>query len=158
MERREYVSTHIDVSPGTEKRLETPSSDTPFRILLLGDFSGRGNRAVAAEPRLRGRKAIAVDLDNFDEVLARMRPQLELPGPDEPIRMRFETLEDFHPDALCQNVPLLRELLENRESLMQGRPANPRPAARPVSAPLPEVLSSGSLLDDILSGAEAPCS
>src|ERR1700693_1490480 len=81
MDRREYVSAHLDVSPGTEKRLEMPSSDTPFRIVLLGDFPGRANRGIAADPRLRGRKAVAVDLDNFDDVLARMRPQLELPGP-----------------------------------------------------------------------------
>ena len=58
MDRREYVSAHLDVSPGTEKRLETPSSDTPFRILLLGDFSGRGNRSMAAQtaaPRTQAR-------------------------------------------------------------------------------------------------------
>src|SRR5215467_1526191 len=156
MDRREYVSAHLDVSPGTEKRLDTPSSDTPFRMVLLGDFSGRANRALAGEPRLRGRKPVAVDIDNFDDVLARMRPQLELPGPDAPIRMQFESLEDFHPDSLCQNVPLLRELLESREDLVAGRPASPRPAPAPAPAPLSEMLSSGSLLDDILSGAESP--
>ena len=57
---REYVSAHLDVSPGEEKRLEMPSAETPFRILLLCDFSGSANRA-APGPRLRGRKPIAVD-------------------------------------------------------------------------------------------------
>ena len=56
MARREYVSTHLDVSPEIEKRLEAPSSETPFRILLLGDFSGRGNRStVACHDALRRR-------------------------------------------------------------------------------------------------------
>src|ERR1044071_5586893 len=125
MDRREYVSAHLDVSPGSEKRLETPSSGTPFRIVLLGDFSGRGNRGIAAEPRLRGHKAIAVDFDNYDEVMARMRPQLELPGPDEPIRLQFTSLDDFHPEGLYESVPLFRELRAQQEALLDA-PARPR--------------------------------
>src|SRR5947209_11349954 len=125
MDRREYVSAHLDVSPGTEKRLETPTADTPFRILLLGDFSGRGNRRSAAEPRLRGRKAIPIDLDNYEDVMARLRAQLELPGPDEPIRLQFESLDDFHPEALYKRVPLFRELRMRQDALLES-PASPR--------------------------------
>jgi type VI secretion system protein ImpC len=155
MDRREYVSAHLDVSPGSEKRLETPSSDTPFRIVLLGDFSGRGNRGMAAEPRLRGRKAIAVDFDNYEDVMARMRPQLELPGPDEPIRLQFTSLDDFHPEGLYEAVPLFRELRAQQDALLESptRPRRPAPAA---PAPVPEMLDSGSLLDDILGGVETP--
>ena len=59
---------------------------------------------------------------------------------------------------MSQKVPLLRDLLQSHEDLQQGRPASPRPAspARPAPAPLPEVFSSSSLLDDILSGTESP--
>ena len=156
MDRREYVSAHLDVSPGTEKRLETPSSDTPFRIVLLGDFSGRGNRGIAAESRLRGRRAIAIDLDNYEEVLARLRAQLELPGPDEPIRLQFESLDDFHPEALNESVPLFRELRAQQDALLESPTRPRRPAPVRPSDPVPEMLSSGSLLDDILSGAESP--
>jgi type VI secretion system protein ImpC len=158
MDRREYVSAHLDVSPGTEKRLETPSSDTPFRIVLLGDFSGRGNRGIAAESRLRGRKAIAIDLDNYEEVLARLRAQIELPGPDEPIRLQFESLDDFHPEGLYESVPLFRELRAQQDALLDAPSAARRPAPAPArrSDPVPEMLSSGSLLDDIVSGVEAP--
>jgi len=150
------VSAHLDVSPGTEKRLETPSSDTPFRIVLLGDFSGRGNRGIAADSRLRGRKAIAIDLDNYEEVLARLRAQIELPGPDEPIRLQFESLDDFHPEALFENVPLFQELRTQQDALLSS-PARPkRPAPVRAQEPSAEILSSGSLLDDIVSGVEAP--
>jgi type VI secretion system protein ImpC len=156
MDRREYVSAHLDVSPGTEKRLEMPSSDTPFRILLLGDFSGRGNRGVAAESRLRGRKAQAIDLDDCEAVLARLRAELELPGPDEPIRLRFESLDDFHPEAIFKSVPLFRELSIRHEAALDTPSAPRRPAPARTPDPSPAMLSSGSLLDDIVSGAEAP--
>jgi type VI secretion system protein ImpC len=157
MDRREYVSAHLDVNPGSEKRLEQPSSDTPFRIVLLGDFSGRANRGITAEPRLRGRKPIGIDLDNYEDVLARLRAQIELPGPDEPIRLQFASLEDFHPESLYERVPLFRELRAQQNALLDS-PAPRRPPApvRRASDPVPEMLSSGSLLDDILSGAEAP--
>jgi type VI secretion system protein ImpC len=159
MDRREYVSAHLDVSPGTEKRLETPSSDTPFRILLLGDFSGRGNRRAATEPRLGGRKAIAIDLDNYEDALARLRAQIEIPGPDGPIRLQFESLDDFHPEALYEHVALFRELRAQQDVLLSSPapppPRRPTPAAAP-SDPVPGILGSGSLLDDILSGVESP--
>src|SRR5664279_1133668 len=88
----ELVSMHLDVTAGEEMKPERPEEETPFRIAILGDFSGRANRGVAGGPRLRGRKPIAVDVDNVDDVVARLGAGLELPGLDEPVRMRFESL------------------------------------------------------------------
>ena len=143
--RRESVSTHLDVSPGEKKQLTPVEEGTPFRILLAGDFSRGAGRAA---------KPVRVDIDNFDEVLARLHPQLELPGPDGPIRIRFESLDDFLPDALYHNLPLFQELRLRKEQL-EAAP-RPTPARRPTVEPIGEALSSGSLLDDIVSGAEAP--
>jgi type VI secretion system protein ImpC len=136
---------------------ERIGEDTPFRIAIFGDFSGRANRRVAGGPGLHGRKPILIDIDNFDAVVARMHAGLELPGPDEPIQLRFESLDDFHPEALYRDVPLFGELRHRRERALE-QPAPPRPAAarRAVEDPLPAALESGSLLDAIVSGAEAP--
>ena len=51
----------------------------------------------------RSRKPIRVDIENFEEIMARLHPQLELPGPDDAIRLRFESLDDFLPDAIYAN-------------------------------------------------------
>lgn len=157
MSRSELVSTHLDVSAGEEVRMDRPEEETPFRIAILGDFSGRANRGVDGGPRLRGRRPIAVDIDNIDDVLAQLGVALELPGPDEPVRMRFESLDDFHPEALYRDVPLFSELRHRRERALETPDAPRRPAPRLSSVdPLPAVLESGSLLDAIVSGAEAP--
>jgi hypothetical protein len=153
---RDFVNAFLDVAPEEKRQQGPPTAETPFRIAILGDFSGRANRGVAAEPRLRGRKPIAVDLDNFDELCARLGAQIELPGPDEPVWIRFESLDDFHPDALYQNVPLFQKLRRVRKEVLDEPPAPRRPPAPSIPEALPGALSSGSLLDDIVGGAEAP--
>ncbi len=106
MARTDYASTFLDVAPGERRQAEQLSEDTPFRIAILGDFSGHGNRR---------RKPIRVDLDNFDELPSRLETRLELPGPDGPICIAFGTIDDFHPDALYQNVPLFQQLRRARQ-------------------------------------------
>jgi len=56
----------LTVGEPTEYR---PEPDTPLRIVLLGDFRGRGGRAE--EAALAERRVVPVDRDNFDEVLGR---------------------------------------------------------------------------------------
>ena len=69
------ATVSLDVEAGAEPLPAKPESDAPFRILVLGDFSGRGNRGEPAAGRLR---PYLIDRDNFDQVLGRVRPELEL--------------------------------------------------------------------------------
>jgi len=98
-----------------------PDPDTPFRIAVLGDFSGRANRGVF-EPGagVARRRLLAVDRDNFDEVLARLGVEVRLPlagrgGPIAPIQ--FAELEDFHPDRIFERVEAFEQLRKLREQL-----------------------------------------
>src|SRR5580698_2886254 len=112
-------------------------SDTPFRILILGDFSGRSNRGLKSE--LAGRRPTFVDLDNFDEVMKGMQPTLRLPHAD----LRFHELDDFHPDHLHRNAEVFQKLAE-----MRYEPPRTLATAAPVPA---------GLLDSILDmAAETP--
>src|SRR5947207_2854724 len=82
--------------------------ETPFRIAVLGDFSGGENRGVL-DALLPGRKPVLVDRDNFDNVIARLAPELHLPlgGPGGPrIPVRFRELDDFHPDRLYEHLKI----------------------------------------------------
>ena len=141
---------HIDVDP--ESRLdpaEPRSSDVPFRIAVLGDFSGRSNRPAAeAGSRLAGRKPIAIDPDNFEDVMRSLRVELKLPAGV----LRFAELDDFHPDHIYQSVPLFQALRQTRKQLANPetfRAATARLHAAPAPAPAQPALSSSSLLDQI---------
>jgi len=103
-------------------------TDEPMRILLLGDFSGRaaGNQ-LQPEIALAKRPVVAVDIDNFDDVMARFSPQVRLPidapGSDTPgsggapvgeFALQFKDLDDFHPDDLYQKLDVFHGLYIER--------------------------------------------
>ncbi|MFW5641043.1 MAG: type VI secretion system contractile sheath domain-containing protein [Thermodesulfobacteriota bacterium] len=95
-----------------------PDRETPFRLLILGDFSGRKNRALSGP--LAGRSPTMIDRDNFDTVLAQTAPELQLffVGEDSPpITITFKELEDFHPDRLLERLDVFRALRQALKDL-----------------------------------------
>ena len=68
MSRSSLASVQIDVS---EEPREIPQQDpdTPFRILVAGDFSGGAGRI---------RKPIMVDRDNFEDVMRKLNVGVSL--------------------------------------------------------------------------------
>ncbi len=103
---------HLDFEFRFHKPAPQPRGDTPMRILLLGDFSGRSNRGVTET--LADRSLVSLDVDNFDERLARLAPCLELPTAG---RLDFRELDDFHPDALYRRLELFQGLRDTRKRL-----------------------------------------
>ena len=120
------VNITYDVDAGGS--IET--KELPFIMGVLGDFSGQ---PVDALPRLKDRKFVEVTGDNFDDVLASMRPHLALTVEnklsDDPnagriaVDLTFKTLDDFSPDGVARQVKPLRELLELRTKLSDLRGA-----------------------------------
>src|SRR5579863_5536390 len=105
MPKSSFPSVTFDVEARTKPARLEPQSDDPFRILLMGDFSGRGNRGEPPPGRLR---PYLVDRDNFDEVLSRLRPELSIGKSG--VEFRFRELEDFHPDRIFANHALFQKL------------------------------------------------
>ncbi len=96
--------------------------ELPLRILMMGDYSGRSD-----ETPLEERGPISVSKDNFDEVLAAQHVRLDLQVADElsgesgaerAVQLGFQSMGDFTPDAIAQQVPELRQLLELRRALV----------------------------------------
>ncbi len=174
----EFASVLIDVDagaePATRTRLETPDSDTPFRILVLGDFSGRANRRTETSTR---HHPVQIDRDNFDEVLASLNVGLKLGGEGaRRIALKFTELEDFHPDRIYQHNELFQPLWDLRRKLNDPDtfteaaaevaawsgltvPVQPVRAGRlpETSAAPPDLapLTNGNLLDNILDASES---
>jgi type VI secretion system protein ImpC len=127
--------------PSAARRGGRASHDSPFRILVMGDFRG------AAEPAPAAPRPVKVDVDNFDAVMARLAPRYELPaGPGgTPEVLAFKSLDDFHPDALYAALEIFRSLRSTRAELLDpkrapeaiarltgGASAPPPPAPAPV--------------------------
>jgi len=102
--------------------------ELPFVMGVLGDFSGQPEEPLA---RLQDRKFVDVTLENFDDVLASMKPHLafavdnKLTGEANAgklgIDLTFKSLDDFSPEAVARQVGPLRELLELRQKLADLR-------------------------------------
>jgi type VI secretion system protein ImpB len=96
--------------------------ELPFVVGVLGDFSGK---PVDPLPRLRDRKFVDVDRDNFDSVLAGMKPRLAYQvdnklqddGSKLGVELKFNSMDDFHPDNVAQQVEPIRRLVEARRNL-----------------------------------------
>ncbi len=143
------MKIEIDIEPDTHARPAAVRSDErPFRIAILGDFSGRANRGITGVPR----KPIEIDPGNFEQVMERMEVGLDLSAGDVSLTLRFRELDDFHPDHLYQSVPLFRAFSEARKELSKPRPAAPPKAATPAPVAPTSVApaTGGSLLDAIV--------
>jgi len=120
LERVRKPRVHITYQVETEgAELE---KELPFVVGVLGDFSG--NPTEPLKP-LKDRKFIQIDRDNFNDVMARMTPGLNLKvqntlkgdGSEMAVQLKFNSLEDFEPGAVVQQVEPLRQLQETREKL-----------------------------------------
>ena len=101
-----------------EVSLDAPKAETPFRLAMLGDWSGRGNRIPAAAPEeLTARRPLKVARDNLDEVMARLKVALDLPVGDDgdTVSLAFASLDDFHPDQLYDKVEKFEDLDDSDE-------------------------------------------
>ncbi len=100
-----------------------PRPATPgqkFRLALLGDFSGRANAGkLATGEALAKSKPIKVDVDNLDDVIARMNLKLSLPMDEEggAVEVTIGSIDDFHPDQLADSLDVFGELRTLRRNL-----------------------------------------
>ena len=119
---RVAISYEVETGGAIEKK------ELPFLMGVLGDFTGQPTEPL---PKLKERKFVEVTPDNFDDVLASMKPHLAFTvenkisdEPDAPklgVDLNFRSMDDFSPDAVAKQVPALRQLLELRTQLADLR-------------------------------------
>jgi type VI secretion system protein ImpB len=96
--------------------------ELPFVLGMMGDLSGKPDEPL---PRLRDRKFVEIDRDNFDAVMRGMKPRLAFRVDNKltddntqlGVELRFNSIEDFEPEQVARQVEPLRKLLETRQQL-----------------------------------------
>ena len=140
-DQRVEVSLNIAPDEGYESAAVEPRA---FRVLVVGDFSARGDDATATDTPRR------VDRDDLDSHLARIAPRLRVAIDDVPVDLAFTAMDNFHPDRL---VARMSALDQRTETLGAGAPVSDRsaPSSTTTAAPdLGRAVSGASLLDDML--------
>jgi type VI secretion system protein ImpB len=116
------VQITYDVEVGGALELK----ELPFVVGVMGDFSGKPEEPLAA---LKQRKFVEIDPDNFNQVMAGMKPRLAFTtenkmqddGSKIGVDLKFNNIEDFEPDNVVQQVEPLRKLVEARQKLSDLR-------------------------------------
>jgi type VI secretion system protein ImpB len=119
---RVHISYDVEVGDAIELK------ELPFVMGVLGDFTGQPEEPLA---RLKDRKFVEITLDNFDNVLASMKPHLayfvENKLSEDPeagrigVNLRFKSMDDFEPEAVARQIKPLNELLDLRTKLSDLR-------------------------------------
>jgi type VI secretion system protein ImpB len=101
---------------GAEKKIQLP-----FVMGVLADLSGKSADEM---PAVADRKALEIDVDNFDERLKSMKPKVQFTVPNTltgegnlAVDITFESMDDFSPAAVARKVDALNRLLEARTQL-----------------------------------------
>lgn len=149
---RVQITYDVEIGGAIEKK------ELPFVVGVLSDFTGESATERPAT-RLKDRKFVNVDMDNFDDVMSGMAPEanyrvanrLSNDGGEFAVNLSFQSFEDFSPEAVVQQVEPLRKLLEARSKLSDLR--NKLAGNEKLEDLLADVLSSTEQLQRL--GAEA---
>lgn len=125
---------HLAFETATEGAIE--QKELANRMLVTGDYTGDRdpNRSYKT---LDERRAIEIDKDNFNQVMERLAPRLELNVPNRltddnsklKVELNFTNITDFEPENLAMQVPATKKLLEKRtllNDLLTRIDGNPR--------------------------------
>jgi type VI secretion system protein ImpB len=112
---RVHITYDVETGGAIEKK------ELPFVMGVFGDFTGMPEEPL---PRLKDRKFVEVNPDNFDSVLAAMKPHLAFSVENKlsedadagqlKVDLRFRSLEDFEPANVAKQIRPLQELLDLR--------------------------------------------
>jgi type VI secretion system protein ImpB len=113
---RVQITYDVEVGDAIEMK------EIPFVVGVLADLSGKPDEPL---PKVKDRKFVEIDRDNFNQVLSGMKPRLayrvdnKLTDDDSKmaVELRFKSLDDFHPERVAEQVTPVRKLVEARKRL-----------------------------------------
>jgi type VI secretion system protein ImpB len=113
---RVHITYDVEIGDAIEMK------EIPFVVGVLADLSGKPEKPL---PKMKERKFIEIDRDNFNNVLEGMKPRLafkvdnKLTDDDTKmaVELKFKSLDDFHPERVADQVEPLSKLVEARQRL-----------------------------------------
>lgn len=117
---RVQMTYDVEVGDAIEQK------ELPFVMGVLGDFSGDSE---VGKKKLKDRKFVNIDIDNFDEVMKGIEPRSVYRVKNEisddqgefVVDLKFRAMDDFRPESIVQQIDPLRQLLEARTKLADLR-------------------------------------
>jgi type VI secretion system protein ImpB len=119
---RVHITYDVETGGAIEKK------ELPFVMGVFGDFTGMPEEPLA---RVKDRELVEISPDNFDKVLAAMKPHLAFSVENKlsedadagqlSVDLQFRSMDDFEPANVARQIKPLRELLDLRTKLSDLR-------------------------------------
>ena len=112
---RVQITYDVEIGDAVEKK------ELPLVVGIMADLSGK---PLVALPKMKERRFVEIDRDNFNEIMGKIAPRLDISVPDTfkgegnlKIELNFTEFAHFHPETIVKQVPRLSKLLEARQQL-----------------------------------------
>ena len=112
---RVQITYDVEIGSAIEKK------ELPFIVGIMADLSAASNQE---KPKLKDRKFVEIDRDNFNDVLKSIEPRLQIVVPDKlnggnniAIELIYESLDDFEPMRIVERVPDIKDVSDRRQRL-----------------------------------------
>jgi type VI secretion system protein ImpB len=113
----------VQITYDVETQGSIQKKELPFIVGILADLSGKPESPL---PKLKERKFVEIDRDNFDDVMSAIGPRLAFRVPNKlqadsnemiSVLLSLKRMADFSPDRIVQQIPALKKLFDARRRL-----------------------------------------
>jgi type VI secretion system protein ImpB len=112
---RVQITYDVEIGNAFEKK------ELPLVVGLMADLSGQPENPL---PKFKERRFVEIDRDNFNDVMSKISPRLDISVPDTlkgegnlKVELRFNQIDQFEPESIVNQIPRLSRLLEARQQL-----------------------------------------
>ena len=112
---RVQITYDVEIGNAFEKK------ELPLVVGLMADLSGHPENPL---PKFKERRFVEIDRDNFNDVMSKISPRLDISVPDTlkgegnlKVELRFNQIDQFEPESIVNQIPRLSRLLEARQQL-----------------------------------------
>jgi type VI secretion system protein ImpB len=112
---RVQITYDVEIGNAFEKK------ELPLVVGLMADLSGQPENPL---PKFKERRFVEIDRDNFNDVMTKIAPRLDISVPDTlmgegnlKVELHFNQLDQFEPESIVNQIPRLARLLEARQQL-----------------------------------------
>ena len=112
---RVQITYDVEIGNAFEKK------ELPLVVGLMADLSGQPENPL---PTFKERRFVEIDRDNFNDVMTKIAPRLDISVPDTlkgegnlKVELHFNQIDQFEPESIVNQIPRLARLLEARQQL-----------------------------------------
>jgi type VI secretion system protein ImpB len=112
---RVQITYDVEIGNAFEKK------ELPLVVGLMADLSGQPETPL---PKFKERRFVEIDRDNFNDVMTKIAPRLDISVPDTlkgegnlKVELHFNQIDQFEPESIVNQIPRLARLLEARQQL-----------------------------------------